>query len=211
MFSRPFSTKSPRARRFITGLALLAYVASVVGYPLPLPAAVEQDDRTPFPCQGHACGCNSAQQCWESCCCYTPAERLAWIRQHDVSVPAATLQALNAAAAEEAPATKSCCHRTQDHLADDGCGDDCQHDHDPAHPAPQGEHRSGIVWVNGIQAQKCQGLTTLWLVSGANLPLEILPLWDFDWVVVDRVAVVSEAIDSPAYQPSVPPPCRRAA
>ena len=94
MFSRRMlSLSSLAGRRIVTGLALVAYVASTTGYPLPLPAG-DQDTSTPYPCQGHACGCQSAAQCWDNCCCYSPAERLAWIRSHDVALPATTVAAL---------------------------------------------------------------------------------------------------------------------
>jgi hypothetical protein len=35
----------------------------------------------------HRCGCQSAQQCWDNCCCLSPAERLAWARAHGVDPP----------------------------------------------------------------------------------------------------------------------------
>ncbi len=41
-------------------------------------------------------------------------------------------------------------------------------------------------WVLGIEARKCRGLSTEWVVSGASLPLEIQTLWEFDWTPVGR-------------------------
>lgn len=178
----------------VTGLALLAYVASVVGYPLPLPAA-PQDTSVPFPCQGHACGCQSAAQCLDNCCCYTPTERLAWVHKNAVSLPAATLAALEEKASQETTATScgSCCHR----------GGKCN-DADATAAVAEG----GLVWVNAIQAQKCQGLTTLWITSGANLPLEIRTLWSYDWTPVEKHVLTDAHHTSPIYQPPVPPPWR---
>lgn len=40
-----------------------------------------------FPCDGHACGCWSAEQCWETCCCFTPRERVAWAQRERVAIP----------------------------------------------------------------------------------------------------------------------------
>lgn len=31
-----------------------------------------------FPCQDHACGCSSAADCFDGCCCFSPAELAAW-------------------------------------------------------------------------------------------------------------------------------------
>ncbi len=193
MFSRPFTSTATRARRLITGLALLAYVASIVGYPLPLPAAVRQDGSVPFPCQGHACGCQSAAQCLDNCCCNTPAERLAWARKNAVKLPPATMAALEAKAAQAEKSTASgpCCQR----------GGKCD---DAASPAA--EQARGFVWVNAIQAQKCQGLTTLWITSGANLPLEICDLWEFDWAPAGETTLLNDTTLVVSRQPDVPPP-----
>lgn len=213
---------APRSRRFITALALVAYVASVVGYPLPLPASDQKrNDSIPYPCQGHACGCNSAAQCWESCCCYTPAERLAWVKRHGIELPASTLTALTTAAANQTGhATKSCCRHEAGAEAKaanpaSSCGacdeHDCDHERAPESVAEESEdERRGIQveWINAIAAQKCHGLTTMWLVSGANLPVEIRELWQFDWQPAGYVNVATDNPTSPAYEPLVPPPCQ---
>ena len=74
-----------------------ALVAS--GLPLPVDAfsssmapsgmaseRIASKDRTkPFPCMNKPCGCLSAKQCFQKCCCHTPAETLAWAEQHDLS------------------------------------------------------------------------------------------------------------------------------
>ena len=47
---------------------------------------IASKDRTkPFPCMNKPCGCLSAKQCFQKCCCHTPAETLAWAEQHDLS------------------------------------------------------------------------------------------------------------------------------
>ncbi len=200
MFGRSLlSFASPRRRRLFAALALVAYVASVVGFPLPLPA-VSQDTSTPYPCQDHACGCLSAEQCWESCCCFSPAERLAWAREHGVRIPAAALARLVDAARDEQQATKTCCHRS------DACSHDC-HDAKSGRSSakPTKNARHGVRWLSGLQAQKCQGLTTLWLVSGANLPVEIRSLWEFDWTAVDHLVVADDELLARHSRASPPP------
>ena len=70
-------------RKLLTSLRR-RWIAPVIGAglrdghgraPWPISSAVPGG---PFPCQGHRCGCVSAEQCWGHCCCFTPEQRLAW-------------------------------------------------------------------------------------------------------------------------------------
>ena len=86
------------ARRITTWLAILGYTLVASGLPLPLgirgaPAVRDTDaarrlaakDRSrPFPCMDRPCGCDTADRCFTSCCCHTPAETLAWAKSHGV-------------------------------------------------------------------------------------------------------------------------------
>jgi hypothetical protein len=66
------------------------------GVPLPLGAGsgkgdprsamrlAAKDRSQPFPCMDKPCGCATAEQCFTTCCCNTPAETLAWARAHRV-------------------------------------------------------------------------------------------------------------------------------
>lgn len=74
----------------MTGLVLLGYVLSALGIPIPVRATPATSQ--PFPCQHRACGCRTAQQCWEKCCCFTHEQKLAWARQHGVEPPAIARQ-----------------------------------------------------------------------------------------------------------------------
>src|SRR5690349_3339169 len=83
----PLRRWSPRLRRGVVVLvSLLGYLAAVIGYPMP--AGGRKVSSRPFPCQDHACGCVDADQCWRNCCCFTPAEKLAWAVAHHVTPPA---------------------------------------------------------------------------------------------------------------------------
>src|SRR5262245_63434975 len=73
------------ARRLVAGFALIAYLLVSVG--APLPARPPKDRSQPFPCQDHACGCQSAADCWQHCCCFSPEQRQAWAQAHDVVPP----------------------------------------------------------------------------------------------------------------------------
>ncbi len=207
---RLLSISSPRRHRLLAAVALVSYVFCVVGYPVPV-LSVARHDATPYPCQDHACGCESAAQCWESCCCFTPAERLAWARRHGVALPAAVAARLAESAAEQHEhASQSCCREAHDdhehhdaagscgHCSGGSCGDD--------HPAAADHDQAGVRWINAVAAQKCQGLTTLWLSSGANLPVEIRTLWEYDWSPAGSVVATCDQFISHATSPPVPPP-----
>jgi hypothetical protein len=152
--------------RLTAGFALLAYLVSAVG--LPVPALPHKDIGQPFPCQNRPCGCQSAEQCWRSCCCFTPEEHWAWARAHHVEPPAyatrpATLgwhtvrlrdQAAgcaepSAGCAHCAPAAKACCR-------------------DGRQPRP----KPAVGWrsASGMDVLRCQGVSNLWVSSATVLP-----------------------------------------
>lgn len=104
----------------IRWLVLLAHAVVVSGLPLPIaspptagsPAArrlAAKDRARPFPCMDKACGCSTAEQCFASCCCNSPAELLAWAQAHGLEP--ATLAALErrTIAAGATEPTGSCC------------------------------------------------------------------------------------------------------
>ncbi|MCY2968817.1 MAG: hypothetical protein NT069_35185 [Planctomycetota bacterium] len=78
---------SANARR----LLCLAVLAGMLCTYLPFPAVTgsggKKDLSRPFPCQHRVCGCQSADQCWKSCCCFTNAQKVAWAETHQVELP----------------------------------------------------------------------------------------------------------------------------
>lgn len=78
-------------RRVIAAAMLAAYLACSLGV-LPSPALISRwlghAISEPFPCQDHGCGCASAHECWNNCCCYTPHQRLVWAIRRGVKPPA---------------------------------------------------------------------------------------------------------------------------
>lgn len=127
------------ARRITTWLAILGYALVASGLPLPLgsgPAPVARDaaaarriaakDRSrPFPCMDKACGCDTAERCFTSCCCHTPAETLAWAKAHGVEpavltalenrmrLPRLETVKLDAVRAAAVPPKSSCCSTSE--------------------------------------------------------------------------------------------------
>src|SRR5690606_8419101 len=96
------------AYRAVVWLSLVCFVAVAGGVPLPtgVPSA-----GGPFPCQGHRCGCQSAERCWKACCCFSPAEKVAWAKKHGVTPPAAVVAA--AEKERSAPPRRACCAARQ--------------------------------------------------------------------------------------------------
>lgn len=216
--SRFFYSASRRARRFLTVVSLVAYLASVWGYPLP--QAATHDPSVPFPCQDHRCGCVSAEQCWTSCCCFTPAERIAWAQQHEVTIPEHVLLALRTEEHADhdhdiCEAGEVCHAEGAGHKHGACCGG---HEHEPSDaqracatctPRVAGtppESGTSVGWVSAFEARKCRGLSTLWIVSGAAIPMAIESLWEFDWAPAGRVSSAERSLQSVTSLPTVPPP-----
>lgn len=107
--------------RTLRWLVLFGYVLVAAGVPLPVgsvaagasrsPEAAKRlaakDRSVPFPCMDSPCGCVTAQQCFESCCCHTPAELLAWATARNLSVD--VLQGLERRLQKAPPAVASSC------------------------------------------------------------------------------------------------------
>jgi hypothetical protein len=195
--------------RLCAGLVLGAYLLTASGVPLPLSS--DKDRSLPFPCQDHACGCRSAEECWLHCCCFTPLEKFAWAREHHVQPPAyaerpavlgwnvprqrdlaegrprpATCCPHCGAPARTAAAAPSCCARVSS-----AC----------AHAAPP-PAAPGPRWVIGLTVAHCRGLSTDWVTCGSVLPLPP-PLTWHPWSPLD--ATLSYPDGLPLAPPSTPP------
>jgi len=184
-------------RRITTWLAILGYTLVASGLPLPFgvvsPAAPEsvaakrlagKDRARPFPCMDKPCGCATAEQCFTSCCCNTPAETLAWARAHQVEP--AVLVALElrvdheprSAAKAAAPIQSACCSTAAletepsccatasaaPRMADAASVDAVS----TAHDEPSDEPRSRTVTLRAMLA--CGGIVAEWFAAGAALP-----------------------------------------
>ena len=210
VFRRLKFWRTVRYRLFVVGVAL-AYL--LVALEIPLPAAIHKDTSQPFPCQDHACGCQTAEQCWTSCCCFTPEERWAWARAHDVQPPTYaekptpkpaeqpaahgwnTVKLRDRDHCATATTTKSCCRKQGERAS---C---CQTTPKPA--APQAAPRSGNVrWGSVMSAWRCQGFQTLWVVVGAVLPVPPSTTWSPDYPPPSLFSLW----DSHAILLSMPPP-----
>ena len=78
--------RAPRLRNCVSAMLLVAFVVTATGVPLPIGSRPKQSNEQ-FPCATSRCGCQSADQCWQSCCCRTFTERLDWARKNGVRPP----------------------------------------------------------------------------------------------------------------------------
>jgi len=194
-------------RRCLAPVLALSYVVATVG--LPWPTSNASRDALPFPCQGHRCGCVSAEQCWAHCCCFTPEQRLAWAAAHRVEPPAELVAAVSnhdedehqlsdehradahSQPAAHSPAAHSCCHKAA------GACDR------PALPGPAKEKKTKGY---GYQAFQCHGISTQWVTTGAVAPSVAPHAWTFDWTVVGTVPTLRYSLSAVTFLPAVPPP-----
>ena len=82
--------RSFRRMRRLAGksISITAAICVLVGTTyVPIPGGVHKDLTVAFPCQGEACDCRSAAECWASCCCHSDAEKLAWAKKNGVLPP----------------------------------------------------------------------------------------------------------------------------
>lgn len=216
------TTSGRRMTRRLLGLiALLPFVA--VSFPLPSGGDVEKDRSQPFPCQDRPCGCRSAKQCWQKCCCFTNAQKVAWAKLNRVDVPE---KVLTAARREQRQATeiarKSCCSKTApfvtiiprpplqnaQKIAAHGLTPDLWER--GAAAARILESQPAAKVVIGALAGQCQGQDwSLAIVPAWMMPLVSTPVLPVA-PVARRVVPGSELADSLSHRPPVPPP-RRAA
>ncbi|HLN26651.1 MAG TPA: hypothetical protein VK395_02840 [Gemmataceae bacterium] len=193
--------------RLCAAVTLLSYLVATLG--LPLPAFAKRDAGQPFPCQNHPCGCQSAEQCWQHCCCFTPEERWAWAREHEVEPPAYAekprglawnnVRLRDQAGVEATQPAKSCCSNHEERRP--CCQKDSDHSTKPT--SPEGK---SSPWFAGIAARHCQGLATLWISVGAVLFMPPTNGLSAVWLTVSRVRPVNEIGWNVRLSPPAPPP-----
>lgn len=177
-----------RRRRFRTSTALLVLLGQVLwvtGVPGSwLGIHLIKNRRVPFPCMDRPCGCLNADDCWHHCCCFSPAEHVAWARQRGWSIPMDTTtdhKELIGWHASTAPGDRReqlvcahCCGSSDD------CADSCcpgtgeqypvYRASEPANAGSAGlraecdESRPAHCWYHPVLAQRCRGEWTVsWL------------------------------------------------
>jgi hypothetical protein len=175
--------------RALVWASLACYLTTASGVPLPAPGTARAGET--YPCQHGRCGCITASQCWSSCCCHTPRERLAWAQRHGV-VPPIDLLAL----AEKTPRGPAVAQ-----------GVDCCTSTDNPREAAGGCHESKPAsrTIVAIEALRCRGASTYWVGSGAvTLPRVVehrVAYLPSSWL-----ALADQGAPSRTVLPDEPPP-----
>jgi hypothetical protein len=193
-------------RRLCAGCTLFAYLVTALNLPLPA-AAVRKDASQPFPCQNHPCGCQTAEECWRHCCCFSAEERWAWARAHNVEPPSYA----------EKPATTSWRSKRKRDQGKPCCSDRsgqrcCQTvpaDKPPRESSPKqgsGKTRNATPWVLGLMALACKGSSTLWVTTGSVVPPSLPLTWTPSLALTDRISCFDEIAFHLPLVPLDPPP-----
>jgi hypothetical protein len=212
--SRRFVLWRPFRRRLCAAVTLFAYLITIFGYPLPTLLRAGGGGSS---CQDRGCGCPPEAQRRHQCCCSKPDRRSA-------DKPASPKQTRPT----NAPRGHSCCETPPAPDAEPGCESPCckkqtpqttpptspnpkdsdsddpeQTDDDPAEE-PDQDH--GTRWAVGVSAMKCQGLSTLWVTSGAAMPCSIVIAWSPDLRPTSWLGVSDLSSHVLSQHPPVPPP-----
>ena len=169
---------------------LLCMGVGIVGIPLPEPKVLR--DSVKFPCMDCPCGCHTATQCWDQCCCYTDSQKVAWARSHGVQPPDFLLARCALAAEDPSPTNgcstsarcssppccsggscgkvstePTCCQAKKSELPETCSGSvSCE--------APAQLRGTTVVLWRSVQ--RCKGINLLWnLLSHGWLPSEAMP------------------------------------
>jgi hypothetical protein len=204
MFDFPLRTKSlrpPVARRVLAALAAAGYVATIIGYPQAAPRSAKAGSEA-FPCQNHACGCTTAEECWGDCCCFTPGERIAWVARRHVKPPKELTIDVSPRVAQRGSCDShaACRDRECEPANESGAAKSrscC------AKPAPA---KAKIRWTAAVRARGCRGLATDWVVFNSPIaPPPVKIAWRPAEGTIDSIAEFVLAAPEVAYAPPTPP------
>ncbi|MFM7245612.1 MAG: hypothetical protein ACKO40_15765 [Planctomycetaceae bacterium] len=211
---------------------LLAHGLVVSGLPLPIagpptagsPAArrlAAKERARPFPCMDKPCGCSTAEQCFASCCCNSPAELLAWAKAHGLEPAMLAALERRALAADADATSSSCCAAascavTPAAAAIDVCDDYRSLATRPAADAPAGEERSadnaaaaaaGTRMASFTAMLACQGVLKGFMAATTALPPPSQCSAARTMPLVGRL-VICDDLGSSVVIPGDPPPPR---
>ncbi len=197
-------------RVVLAHLALASYLLVTLGVvvlsvpPRAAPTAVAAERH---PCEGCACGCVSAEQCWLHCCCHSLEERLAWAKRHGVTPPA-PFDALLAARHEADSPDGSCCGASSSAgTAATGATPPARADREFQPPAPT---PPGPLPV--FTPLDCRGLAaSLFALAAVPPPLTLTRVTRPVPAAVASLGAIDDHAAAPLWspRPAVPPPRAR--
>lgn len=201
-------------RRCAVWIFLGCYVLVATGLPIPVRGLTPQGTER-FPCMHGACGCRTAEQCWRSCCCKTPAERLAWAKANNVTPPDYVLamakprEASRSKCESTRESSAGCCHREKTSARTACCrGESLRHPKQATCAtlpvaASKGEQTQHVVLIDAL---KCRGLAISW--SGGLIAVPFAPVaYEVSSEMTSWLGPI-QAISGPesVHSPTTPPP-----
>ncbi|MCC9602183.1 hypothetical protein LOC67_16620 [Stieleria sp. JC731] len=147
-----------------------------------------------FPCENCGCGCQSAEQCWDRCCCHNDAEKLRWAAANDVQPPDFLVK--RAAGSEATSTPRARCRHCQ------------------AKPTPQASSKvaadsDAIVKTTRVvllwKAAQCRGLKSIWSIFSAVFLADPLVI-NVSRPATDRVDLIDDSGTSRRDCPDPPVP-----
>ena len=191
------SRNPPPTRQIFRKAASLLALAGILMSSLGIVVLPDKrrDSSEAFPCEGGHCGCSSAAQCWQSCCCTSVAERIAWATANDVTPPSFLVELL-AAAKDRRVVNRSatCCSRSDLQI---GHAESCELDRDRELPAR-------AVLLSDLS--RCRGLSKYMAIFGAAICEPLPGALAFDFAPVLWLHTLDESFESPLPSPPTPPP-----
>ena len=173
--------------QFVRLLVLVGYIAGQIGFPIP--ETQEAPDGLAYPCQGHQCGCSSADQCWQGCCCMSLRERLAWAERHHV-LPPITLADSSPESTDDCRSDLACCASGEKSEKSQG----------------EKDSKPPRRWVLSIQAMKCRGHSANWIASAEPaLIAHAFATRHCDGPPVGNLSWMNESARNSSSPPIVPP------
>jgi hypothetical protein len=180
----PATNHNSLSIRVVAGCLLLNYLALCCGIPLPQWSSITGK---PFPCQSHACGCRTAEQCWRSCCCYTHSQKVAWAKANNVAIPdyvaatndvAATTEVASVTSKSSASCGNSCCAKSTARSKKKRLEvATCTHEtSDVANSSATTQNTESHGWsvLFYLQADQCRGgSASTWLSVPVSLPMSL--------------------------------------
>ena len=223
-----------RVRQIIGLTLLVVFCAMAVPLPLHRPAesAAEKDCSEPFPCRNRPCGCQSADQCWKKCCCFTDTQKVAWAKANHVKVPGFVLKAAAIELAAASRSSREICSLKTTRGSDvnakpvsSGCVNSKSRASEKTSCCKAGTSRRtcctsktksstslarnlnpGSKLVTGFSAAECQGMSFLLTMLSSSIVSTNATIESTAGIRGEILATCSERLPVMSLQPPLPPP-----
>lgn len=185
-------------------LLSMSYALTGVAF---VPLAVERQPLKSggrYPCESCACGCSSAQHCWDKCCCHTDAQKIEWAERNGIKPPDFLVVRVKAQKDTEAKSTlPACCAKArQQQVA--SAPEKLVSYNQPVQSSNAKATNGKLVLM--WKAAECKGLKHLWL-SLAEVYLPSAPsIVSSGSEVLYKLVIFNDSATSYSHRPDPPIP-----